>query len=152
MANLPKMKIFLKAKQYKLGRKINANTIKHLRQSISSDAQGAFITTADFQSKANYTALENDFSRIGLINGSQLVDLLVAHWGMRSPWPQRTQVSLPTMKFTRVFRLRPLLVTARGDGLLRAPNKKPAIPCEVRVYKLWCARRDSNPCFWPRAF
>lgn len=81
VANLAKIKIFVQAKRYKLGRKIDANTVKHLRQSISSDAQGAFITTADFQSKAKDAALENGFPRIGLINGSQLVDLLVAHWG-----------------------------------------------------------------------
>lgn len=50
-------------------------------KSIPANAQGAFITTADFQPKAKDVALENGFARIGLINGSQLVDLLVAHWG-----------------------------------------------------------------------
>ena len=35
---------------------------------------------ADFQAKAAETALEPGFPRIGLVNGRQLVDLLVEHW------------------------------------------------------------------------
>jgi restriction system protein len=42
--------------------------------------EGAFITTADFQDAASEVALETGFPRIGLVNGMQLVDLLVEHW------------------------------------------------------------------------
>ena len=79
-ANLAKVKVFVQAKRYKLGAKISAGTVKQLRQSIPFGGQGAFITTADFQVAAANTALEPGFPRIGLINGRQLVDLLVEHW------------------------------------------------------------------------
>jgi len=80
VANLAKVKVFVQAKRYKLGQKVSANTVKALRQSIPQNGQGAFITTAGFQNKAREVATEAGFPRIGLINGSQLVDLLVEHW------------------------------------------------------------------------
>jgi len=78
--NLAKVKVFVQAKRYKLGTKISVKTVRQLRQAIPRDSQGAFITTADFQKKAGEVALESGFPRIGLINGRQLVDLLVEHW------------------------------------------------------------------------
>jgi restriction system protein len=80
VANLAKVKVFVQAKRYKLGTKINANTVKALRQSIPFGGQGAFIATCDFRSDAKDVALETGFPRIGLINGKQLVDILVEHW------------------------------------------------------------------------
>jgi predicted Mrr-cat superfamily restriction endonuclease len=80
VANLAKVKVFVQAKRYKLGQRISASTVRLLRQAIPRDGQGAFITTADFQSAAQEIAIDPDFPRIGLINGRQLVDLLVAHW------------------------------------------------------------------------
>lgn len=80
IGNLAKVKIFVQAKRYKLGAKVSANIVKHLRSSIPSQGQGAFITTADFQNAAADIAVEQDFPRIGLINGRQFVDLLVEHW------------------------------------------------------------------------
>jgi predicted Mrr-cat superfamily restriction endonuclease len=81
IANLAKVKVFLQAKRYKLGSRVPANVVKQLRASIPSNGQGAFITTADFQSAAAEVALQQGFPRIGLVNGRQLVDLLVEHWG-----------------------------------------------------------------------
>ena len=80
VANMAKVKIYVQVKRYKIGTKINAATVKALRQSIPSGGQGAFITTADFQNSASEVALEAGFPRIGLVNGRQLVDLLVEHW------------------------------------------------------------------------
>jgi predicted Mrr-cat superfamily restriction endonuclease len=80
VANLAKVKVFVQAKRYKLGSKINANIVKQLRTAIPNGGQGAFITTADFQKAATEIANEAGFARIGLINGRQLVDLLVIHW------------------------------------------------------------------------
>lgn len=80
VANLAKVKVFVQAKRYKQGTKISASTVRQLRQAIPFGGQGAFITTADFQSSATDIALEAGFPRIGLINGRQLVDLLVEHW------------------------------------------------------------------------
>ena len=80
VSNLAKVKVFVQAKRYKLGTKISANVVKALRQSIPFGGQGAFITTCDYQAAAKEIAVEAGFSRIGLINGKQLVDLLVEHW------------------------------------------------------------------------
>lgn len=81
VAGLAKVKVFVQAKRYKLGSKVNANVVKQLRQAIPFGGQGAFITTADYQAAAAEVALEPGFPRIGLINGRQLVDLLIEHWG-----------------------------------------------------------------------
>lgn len=80
IANLAKVKVFVQAKRYKLDAKVNASTVKQLRQAIPFGGQGAFITTADYQRAASNVALEAGFPRIGLINGRQLVDLLIEHW------------------------------------------------------------------------
>ncbi len=80
VANLAKVKVFVQAKRYQLGSKVTAGTVKQLRQAIPFGGQGAFITTADFQAAAAEVALESGFPRIGLINGRQLVDLLIEHW------------------------------------------------------------------------
>ncbi|MBL0349512.1 MAG: restriction endonuclease [Elusimicrobia bacterium] len=80
VANLAKVKVFVQAKRYKLGSKVNASVVKQLRSSIPSNGQGAFITTADYQSAAAGVALAPGFPRIGLVNGRQLVDLLIEHW------------------------------------------------------------------------
>ena len=80
VANLAKVKLFVQAKRYKQGSKIAANVVKQLRQAIPRDGQGAFITTADYQPAAHEVALDPNFPRIGLVNGRQLVDLLVEHW------------------------------------------------------------------------
>lgn len=80
VGTMAKVKIFVQAKRYSLGSKINGNTVRQLRQAIPFGGQGAFITTADYASDAQDVALENGFPRIGLVNGRQLVDLLVEHW------------------------------------------------------------------------
>ena len=80
VANLAKVKVFVQAKRYKLGSRVNASTVKQLRQAIPFGGQGAFITTADYQGSATDVALEAGFPRIGLINGRQWVDLLIEHW------------------------------------------------------------------------
>ena len=80
VANLAKVKVFVQAKRYKAGNRIAAGTVRQLRQAIPFGGQGAFITTADFQRSALEVAVEPGFPRIGLVNGRQLVDLLVEHW------------------------------------------------------------------------
>ncbi len=79
-SNLAKIKVFVQAKRYELQAKVKASTVKQLRQAIPFGGQGAFITTANYQTKATEVAVEDGFPRIGLINGHQLVDLLVEHW------------------------------------------------------------------------
>lgn len=80
VSNMAKIKLFVQAKRYKLGAKINSNVVKALRANIPAGGQGAFITTADYQKAAKDIAVEQGFPRIGLINGEQLVDILAEHW------------------------------------------------------------------------
>ena len=80
VSNMAKIKLFVQAKRYKLGLRIRGNVVKALRANIPAGGQGAFITTAGFDKKAKEIAVENGFSRIGLINGEQLVDILAEHW------------------------------------------------------------------------
>lgn len=80
VSNLAKVRVYVQAKRYKAGTKINAGVVRQLRMAIPSGGQGAFITTAGYQRKAYDVATEVGFPRIGLINGRQLVDLLVEHW------------------------------------------------------------------------
>lgn len=80
VSGLAKIKVFVQAKRYRLGSKIGHSVVKNLRSNIPSGGQGAFITTADFQRKAQEVANEVGFPRIGLINGEQLVDILTEHW------------------------------------------------------------------------
>ncbi|WP_440617885.1 restriction endonuclease [Cysteiniphilum sp. 6C5] len=80
ISNIAKVKIFVQAKRYQLGKKIDANTVKALRSNIPQGGQGAFITTAEYQKKAYEVALEPSFPRIGLIDGEQLVDILLEKW------------------------------------------------------------------------
>jgi len=80
VATLAKVKIYVQAKRYQLGSKISAATVRQLRQAIPFGGQGAFITTADYHSDASEAAIQSGFPRIGLVNGRQLVDLLIEHW------------------------------------------------------------------------
>ncbi|MEZ5358854.1 MAG: restriction endonuclease [Candidatus Zixiibacteriota bacterium] len=80
IANMAKVRLFVQAKRYKLGSRINASTVQSLRQIIPAGAQGTFITTSDFQNKALEVAVEPGFPRIGTINGKQLVDILSDVW------------------------------------------------------------------------
>ena len=70
----------VQVKRYSLNQKINAKVIRDFRGSVPEKAQGAFITTCGFQKKAYEGAIETGFKRIGLINGVQLVDILVDHY------------------------------------------------------------------------
>jgi restriction system protein len=83
--NLAKIKLYVQAKRYKPGARISASTVKSLRQNIPAGAQGAFITTCDFQEKALEVATEPGFPRIGTVNGEQLVDVLAEKWEALDP-------------------------------------------------------------------
>lgn len=80
VGGLARIKLFVQAKRYNVGAKINAKAIRDFRGSVPSNAQGAFITTSDFAKGCYDVANEQGFPRIGLINGRQLVDLLTLHW------------------------------------------------------------------------
>lgn len=83
--NVAKIRLYVQAKRYKRGTRINAGTVKSLRQNIPTGAQGAFMTTGDFQRKALQIATESGFARIGTVNGDQLVDMLAEKWEALAP-------------------------------------------------------------------
>ena len=83
--NLVTVKLFVQVKRYQLGTKITPNAVKQLRSSIPLNGQGAFITTAEYRKTAYDIATEPGFPPIGLINGDQLVDLLIEYWAEISP-------------------------------------------------------------------
>lgn len=60
--------------------KIDAKSIKHFRSSVPEKSHAAFVTTTDFYPKAVEEATKRGFKRIGLINGTQLIDILVVHY------------------------------------------------------------------------
>jgi len=80
VAGLAEMKIYVQAKRYKSDGVVRTRDVKELRSSIPNGAQGGFITTANFPKAAFGIANDPGFPHIGLINGHQLVDLLVEHW------------------------------------------------------------------------
>ena len=80
LSNLAQIRLYVQVKRYQRSARINANTVKALRQNIPAGAQGAFITTASYQRAALEVAIEPGFPRIGTIDGEQLVDLLTEHW------------------------------------------------------------------------
>lgn len=79
-ANLIKVKLFVQAKRWDVGYRVNASVITDLRGAIPMDGQGAVITTANFASNAYEEADRTGFQYISLINGDNLVDLLIEHW------------------------------------------------------------------------
>lgn len=71
--------IMVQVKRYKSGA-IDHKAIKNFRSSIPDQAQAAFVTTSNFTEKARQEAEKDGFKKIGLINGSQLVDILTDHY------------------------------------------------------------------------
>lgn len=71
--------IMVQVKRYHSG-KINHGMIRAFRSSVPERTQGAFVTTSDYTEKARAEAQRDGFKKIGLINGSQLVDILVEHY------------------------------------------------------------------------
>lgn len=74
----------VQVKRYKNQGKIDHKAIKHFRSSVPEKAQAAFVTTADFTPKARDEAEKRGFKKIGLINGPQLVDILIEHYASLS--------------------------------------------------------------------
>ncbi len=71
--------IMVQVKRYKSGR-IDHQAIKDLRGSVPERTHAAFVTTSDFTERARLEAHKEGFKKIGLINGSQFVDILIEHY------------------------------------------------------------------------
>ena len=79
-ANAARVRVHVQVKRYQPDSPISASTVIQLRQRIPQNEQGAFVVTSKFSAGAVSVAEEPGFQRINLINGRQVVDLLIEHW------------------------------------------------------------------------
>lgn len=75
--NFATVDLYVQVKRYKPSSKINFKTIREMRAAVPEKVQAAFVTTGGYDSKARQEAERIGFKRIGLIDGDQLVDILV---------------------------------------------------------------------------
>jgi restriction system protein len=75
--NLSQITVAVQAKRWKAN--VGAKVVRELRGSIRVHEHGIIITPSDFTAAAKSEAEETGKVRISLINGSQLVDLLIDH-------------------------------------------------------------------------
>ena len=148
VANLARVKLFVQAKRYGAA-KVSDKPIRDLRKVIPQGCQGAVITTSGFDSKAREAAEETGFANISLIDGHQLVDLLVEHWNAAGsgtegesqspvnrhpPAAQAGPLPMSTAAFCAVLlSFHPPALWAnfrpRGQGLALAVPPAPGGPC-----------------------
>ena len=75
----------VQAKRYKLGSEVGPRAIKEFRASVPEKGQAAFVTTGGYTKKAREEAEREDFKRIGLVDGRQLVDILTEEYDRLPP-------------------------------------------------------------------
>ena len=80
VSTLAQVQLFVQVKRYQPQNRINKAEVENVRRGIPFGGQGAFITTSDFAKGAVSAATASGFPHIGLINGSQLMDLILDHW------------------------------------------------------------------------
>jgi restriction endonuclease Mrr len=78
--NFATVDLNVQVKRYKLGSTINDTTIRAFRASVPEKVQAAFVTTSKYTQKAREEAEREGFKKIGLIDGGQLVDILVEEY------------------------------------------------------------------------
>ena len=63
---------------------VQRGDVDKLRGTIPTDGQGAMVTTSDFSKEAVEAAGESKLAHVSLINGRQLVELLMEYWNADS--------------------------------------------------------------------
>ena len=58
---------------------VQANTVREVRGSLGAHEQGLIITTSSFSKGARDEAMRSDASPVALMDGENLIDLLVDH-------------------------------------------------------------------------
>lgn len=76
-AGLTEVNVAVQAKRWKGN--VQAPTVTQLRGSLQVHQQGIIITTSDFSSGARKEAIALNKTHITLINGEQLIDMLIRH-------------------------------------------------------------------------
>lgn len=84
VSNLATVNLSVQVKRYK-SKNLHASDIRKLQKAVPTGGQGAFVTTTDYHQDARDAASDPAFPPIGLINGHQLVDLLIEHWNDIDP-------------------------------------------------------------------
>jgi restriction system protein len=79
VGDVVRIKMAVQAKKWKLKNNIQAPTIQQVRGSLGAHEHGLIITTSNFSSGAIKEAAQPDKTPIALMNGEQLVALLIEH-------------------------------------------------------------------------
>lgn len=74
-----KIRMAIQAKRWKKGNNIRSPIVQQVRGSLGTHEQGLIITTSDFSQGAREEALRPDAVPVGLMNGEELVAVLVEH-------------------------------------------------------------------------
>jgi Restriction endonuclease len=88
VGDVVRIKMAVQAKRWKLKSHVQSPTVQQVRGSLGAHEQGLIITTSDFSAGAKEEAAQSDKTPIALMNGEQLVLLLMEHRiGVRSSSP-----------------------------------------------------------------
>ena len=79
MGEVIKIRMAVQAKRWKKGNNIQKPIVQQVRGSLGAHEQGLIITTSDFSPGAKKEALRPDTTPVALMNGEELVTLLVEH-------------------------------------------------------------------------
>ena len=79
VGNVVRIKMAVQVKKWKLKRNILAPVVQQVRGSLGAHEQGLIITTSDLSTGARTEAAQPDKTPIALMNGEQLVMLLMEH-------------------------------------------------------------------------
>ena len=73
------IKMAVQVKKWKKGNNVQAPTVQQVRGSLGAHEQGLIITTSDFSKGARVEAEQSDKTPIALMNGEQLLSLLLKY-------------------------------------------------------------------------
>ena len=79
VGDVVRIKMAVQVKKWKLKNNIQAPVVQQVRGSLGAHEQGLIITTSDFSTGAVKEAAQADKTPIALMNGEQLVLLLMEH-------------------------------------------------------------------------
>lgn len=72
-------KIFVQAKRYRRGKKVQPRDIRDFLGAMKGVAKGVFITTSDFTKSAELESITEPLKRVSLIKGEKLIDLMIKY-------------------------------------------------------------------------
>lgn len=98
VGDVVRIKMALQVKKWKLKNNVSAPVVQQVRGSLGAHEQGVIITTSDFTSKAIKEANQPDKTPISLMNGEQLVMLLMEYGiGVRRSAPDLFDIDEDTL-------------------------------------------------------